>query len=117
MERYSELIRESGQLKSDGDDIDYEEIYYREPFYQLMRQMLWAEQIIMRKGNEEDKEDIQADDFIHVHVVPRENAELLHRKYKCSTAKAWRTPGATALKINRNMFSSAPKNCWRRSTA
>jgi len=48
-------------------------VYFFEPFYQLMRQTLWAEQMIRNK----DKEIIKADDFIHVHVIPKENHDLL----------------------------------------
>ena len=41
---------------------------------------LWAEQIIAHKS----VEPIKADDFIHVHVMPKENATLLHRRYRYS---------------------------------
>ena len=55
--RYSDLINQSAQLNS----INHE-IYYFEPFYQLMRQTLWAEQIIKHK----DLESIKVDDYIHI---------------------------------------------------
>lgn len=73
--RYSELIAKSNQLICPDS-----EIYYYEPFYQLMRQTLWAEQMIKHKNTE----SVKADDFFHLHVVPDENAELLDRIYPCS---------------------------------
>ena len=76
--RYNQLIDDSTQLvsleKYEGS------IYYQEPFYQLMRQTLWAEQIIVHR----DTEVLQADDYWHVHVVPTDNDTLLNRKYKVS---------------------------------
>ena len=76
--RYNQLIDDSTQLvsleKYEGS------IYYQEPFYQLMRQTLWAEQIIAHR----DTEVLQADDYWHVHVVPTDNDTLLNRKYKVS---------------------------------
>lgn len=76
--RYNQLINDSTQLvrleKYEGS------IYYQEPFYQLMRQTLWAEQIIEHM----DEEDLQADDYWHVHVVPTDNDKLLNHKYKVS---------------------------------
>jgi len=73
--RYSILIVNSSQLKSSNDIC-----YYYEPFYQLMRQTLWAEQVV----NQKNKEIIKADDYLHVHVIPSENTDLLNKKYKCS---------------------------------
>jgi len=71
--RYTDLINSSNQLKSKNHFC-----YYFEPFYQLMRQTLWAEQMIRYS------EKISADDFIHVHVIPQENSDLLKKKYICS---------------------------------
>lgn len=73
--RYTNLINQSQQLKS-----SHHVIYYYEPFYQLMRQTLWSEQMIVHKSTE----TIMADDYIHIHVIPSENKELLNKKYKCS---------------------------------
>ena len=71
------LIQKSNQLK---DVIDYPgSVYFFEPFYQLMRQTLWCEQMIKYKKEEK----IKADDFIHVHVVPTNNQEL-RGYYECS---------------------------------
>ena len=73
--RYENLINRSTQLKPENH-----KCYYFEPFYQLMRQTLWAEQMIKNKDNE----TVKADDFIHVHIIPRENSDLLEKIYPCS---------------------------------
>jgi hypothetical protein len=73
--RYTDLINQSAQLKA-----LYHDMYYFEPFYQLMRQTLWAEQMIEHKNIE----TIKADDYIHIHVIPDENNELLNKTYPCS---------------------------------
>ena len=78
LNRYSKLIENSKYLKSVSEYRS--SIYFYEPFYQLMRQTLWAEQIIAHRNNER----IIADDYIHVHVIPNENHELLNKKYKVS---------------------------------
>lgn len=78
MNRYNKLITESEQLRT-LDDYGGS-IYYQEPFYQLMRQTLWAEQIIRHK----DREQFDANEFMHVHVIPSRNHNLLHRTYKVS---------------------------------
>jgi hypothetical protein len=64
--RYGGLIAKSKQLKNAPP-------LYCEPFYQLMRQTLWAEQMTGENG-----------DFLHIHVIPPNNAELLDFSYKCS---------------------------------
>lgn len=79
LRRYSHLIDNSCQLLSIPNGYLHT-IYFVEPFYQLMRQTLWAEQVIAHK----EIEYIKADDFIHVHVIPKGNAQLLHRKYRYS---------------------------------
>jgi len=73
--RYTDLINHSGQLKNDDHYC-----YYFEPFYQLMRQTLWAEQMISNKKNE----SIKADNFLHIHVIPVGNKDLLNKIYPCS---------------------------------
>lgn len=75
LSRYTDLINNSSQLKSISH-----KVYYFEPFYQLMRQTLWAEQMVAHK----DSETIKADDFIHIHVIPTENVDLLKKIYPCS---------------------------------
>ncbi len=69
------LIQNSIQLKNLKN---YKgSVYFYEPFYQLMRQTLWAEQMIKNNSTE----TIKADDYIHVHVVPKGNKELLDKIY------------------------------------
>lgn len=88
MRRYNDLITKSQQLKSLDN---YESsVYYFEPFYQLMRQTLWAEQMIINKGTER----IRADNYLHIHVVPKANTDLLDKTYKVSNQKmetTWRS--------------------------
>ena len=87
MSRYNNLIDACKQLKSLSS---YQgSLYYFEPFYQLMRQTLWAEQMIAHK----DVERIKADNYLHIHVIPSENDELLHKRYKVSRKgmeESWR---------------------------
>lgn len=73
--RYTELINNSAQLQSEDHHC-----YYFEPFYQLMRQTLWAEQMIKYK----ETETIKADGFLHIHIIPKGNDDLLKKNYKCS---------------------------------
>ena len=82
--RYTDLINESKQLKSENHYC-----YYFEPFYQLMRQTLWAEQMV----NNNSRESLQADNYLHLHLIPSENKDLLNNKYKCSNSdmeSTWR---------------------------
>lgn len=74
LERYSELITKSNQLKMKFEDYK-STVYFIEPFYQLMRQTLWAEQMTDAKNR--INESIQTDDYIHVHVIPNKNHDLL----------------------------------------
>jgi hypothetical protein len=83
--RYTDLINKSAQLRN-----NFHDVYYFEPFYQLMRQTLWAEQMIANNNIE----TIKADDFIHIHVIPGENSELLNKTYPCSgkgMEETWRS--------------------------
>jgi hypothetical protein len=87
LKRYSQLINNSTYLK-------YLEplrgsLYFFEPFYQLMRQTLWTEQML----NHKDSERIKADNYIHVHIIPKENIDLLDKKYKITNKnmeESWR---------------------------
>ena len=83
--RYTQLIEHSNQLLAHQT-----EVYYFEPFYQLMRQTLWAEQMLLYARTE----TLKADDYRHIHVIPKENSELLDFKYKISgldMEKTWRS--------------------------
>ena len=75
LDRYSALITKFNQLKTFKDYKN--SIYFFEPFYQLMRQTLWAEQMIAHK----ETETIKADDFIHAHIIPQGNYDLLKKRY------------------------------------
>lgn len=74
-ERYNQLIEISAQLKTPAEFHDC--IYYFEPFYELTRQTLLAEQMIMSGI---------ADDFLHVMIVPEANKELLNHSYQCQNS-------------------------------
>ena len=74
--RYDELINNSKQLTPTKNN----RVYYYEPFYQLMRQTLWAEQMVLNKNDE----TINADDYIHMHIIPKENKNLLNKEYDVS---------------------------------
>ncbi len=83
--RYTDLINQSVQLHAISHNV-----YYFEPFYQLMRQTLWAEQMIFHS----DIETIKTDDYIHIHVIPAGNNQLLHKTYPCSSMNmedTWRS--------------------------
>ncbi len=81
LRRYPKLIDSSRQLKALKEMKEYKSsVYFFEPFYQLMRQTLWAEQMCINK----DRETIKADDFIHAHIIPEENTDLLDHKYLVS---------------------------------
>ena len=78
LDRYVNLISNSKQLEKYNN---YKSsVYFFEPFYQLMRQTLWAEQMIAHKNSEK----ISAEDFIHSHIIPQENNDLLNKIYPCS---------------------------------
>lgn len=64
-------------------------LFYIEPFYQLMRQTMWAEEVIKNQ-------DIPlVKDYIHIHVVPSDNTDLVNKKYPYSTSSnmvgTWRS--------------------------
>lgn len=73
--RYSGLIAESDQLQATDAAV-----YFFEPFYQLMRQSLLVEQMVRHRV----QETLKADAFLHVHVIPAGNRDLLLKSYKCS---------------------------------
>ena len=85
--RYSALTDASLQLKS--LDSYYGSIYYQEPFYQLMRQTLWVENVVKLK-----EENLKADSYMHLHVIPSANKDLLDKKYSVSgmgMEETWRS--------------------------
>jgi hypothetical protein len=72
---YNGLIQNSAQLAP----ADWHICYY-EPFYQLMRQTLWCEQRVLHRAEER----LKASRYLHVHVVPRKNLDLLDKRYQLS---------------------------------
>ncbi len=72
--RYLDLIAQSELLNK-----NVLSCCWYEPFYQLMRQTLWTEQMLARSVS-----NLEADDYIHLHVIPDENLELLHKRYPFS---------------------------------
>jgi hypothetical protein len=72
---YNPLMDEHGSpikskvVKGDNQEKYYEALYY-EPFYQLMRQTLLSWKMA-------DANEYGADDYIHLHIVPDENKEML----------------------------------------
>lgn len=89
LDRYSKLISKSKYLRkvpSFIDDGNYNlqgSIFFFEPFYQLMRQTLWAEQMLENK----EVEDVKADHFLHLHIIPKADIDLLEKKYRPSGGK------------------------------
>jgi len=63
-----------GLLKATDSPIQHEplkDLFY-EPFYQLMRQVLLANEMIKRR-------EYGATDWVHVHVIPNENTDLINK--------------------------------------
>jgi hypothetical protein len=96
---YNHLIKDP---KSPFNDTRVE-IYYYEPFYQLMRQTLLAEQCIKYK-------EYGCSDYRIIHVIPKENISLLNtitsKKMTGSTiGKAWKN----ILKRKETYIGLSPK--------
>ncbi|GHU01621.1 hypothetical protein FACS1894186_4690 [Alphaproteobacteria bacterium] len=94
-ERYEGLAAQSAQLRGGRDS---REIYGREPYYQLMRQTLWAEQMV-RHGH--------AGDYVHAAVIPAGNLELRQKSYGGGDLEAvWRAQ----LKTQSRFALTTPQN-------
>ena len=98
LSRYSGLINSSEQLIPLPDY--HGSIYFQEPFYQLMRQTLWAEQICRSK----DESVIPAQHFVHVHVCPKDNALLLDKNYTEVSKERGMENAWKAMLKNRNLY-------------
>ena len=48
-----------------------------------MRQTLWAERMLENK----DLEDVKAEHYLHIHIVPKANTDLLEKKYRPAKGK------------------------------
>jgi len=114
-ERYDELIQKSSQLKYCAQELAMggpqgygaypiagtgTSHYYFEPFYQLMRQTLWAEQMVKNR----ESETIHAENYSHIHIIPSKNIDMLEKiytsykwdgqytsEYKMNMEKTWRS--------------------------
>lgn len=104
LQRYSDLITCSEQLSLKKNDYK-SSVYFFEPFYQLMRQTLWAERMIANNKSETNK----AEEFIHVHVVPEKNKELLKYVYPASMKGMKETWESCLTDINKYKLVE-PKN-------
>ncbi|MFZ4412592.1 MAG: PGN_0703 family putative restriction endonuclease [Bacteroidales bacterium] len=111
LDRYTTLINSSNQLKTENHAC-----FYFEPFYQLMRQTLWTEQLIKNK----DRETLKAENYLHVHVIPSENINLLDKIYKYSgdnMEKTWRSYLVDQSKYKiitpENLLSGLDKNKYK----
>lgn len=92
------LIQHSKFLKPQTKAVG--SIYYQEPFYQLMRQMLWAEQIIHQtfalvkpelQEEFDNKEQFRADVVLLLHIIPRANKYVVPKKFSQEPIeKLWR---------------------------
>ena len=98
LSRYSDLINSSEQLIHLPDY--HGSIYFQEPFYQLMRQTLWAEQICRSK----DESVIPAQHFVHVHVCPKDNALLLDKNYTEVSKESGMENAWKAMLKHRNLY-------------
>ena len=98
LSRYSDLINSSEQLIPLPDY--HGSIYFQEPFYQLMRQTLWAEQIC--RSNDESV--IPAQHFVHVHVCPKDNALLLYKNYTEVSKESGMENAWKAILKHRNLY-------------
>lgn len=98
MNSYNGLIDSSRFLKS---LTDYQSsIYYLTPFYELTRQTLWASNKI---GAKEFGHHI--DDYLHIHVIPDQNINLLEKEY----------PVSAAHMIDRNLKGDHLKETWTKT--
>lgn len=79
--RYNQLLKTSAQLADSTAAAmvaadSAEVVTYKEPYAQLMRQTLLLEQMVANRATERRA----AEDFLHVHVIPKGNAELLGKR-------------------------------------
>ncbi len=71
--RYDKLIRNSNALINKNMESFFNSSLFHLPFYELMRQTLWAEN---------NKEDFKVDDYLHVTVIPKDNP-MRSKNYRC----------------------------------
>jgi hypothetical protein len=71
-----------------------------------MRQTLWAEQLMIHKVS-----GYEADDYLHLHIIPAENVELLNKKYPCS-GKGMKETWQSCLIDSDKYVVISPKDLW-----
>ena len=103
---YSGLTDASTQLKSLENY--FGSTYYQEPFYQLMRQTLWAENVIKHSN----VELLKAHNYLHIHVIPSGNKALLDKKYKVSGGKGMEETWRSMLTDQSKYIIVAPKTLF-----
>lgn len=101
IKRYSDLIEKSKYLNKETFNC-----CWYEPFYQLMRQTLWAEQLLIH-----NVPGYEADDYLHLHIIPDNNVELLSKKYKCSNKNLEETWTSCLTEPDKYVVLS-PKELW-----
>jgi hypothetical protein len=101
LSNYGDLIEESRYL-----NLGERSCFWFEPFFHLMRQTLWAEQIIRHQI-----EGFEAEDFLHLHVIPEANARLHKKRYQCSglgLEATWKK----CLRYPDNYLVVSPEKLW-----
>jgi len=99
-DRYYDLIEKCTRLKTD----ESKKYGNYEPFYQLLRQTLWADQVRQKAS------DFIADDFIHVHVIPDGNTTLLNKGLSgMNMTDTWKS----CLTEPDKYIVISPKELWR----
>ncbi|MEL1135042.1 hypothetical protein AAC978_07640 [Desulfitobacterium sp. THU1] len=104
--RYDQLINRSQYLNNKTQSC-----CWYEPFYQLMRQTLWAEQIIINQVK-----GLEADDYLHLHVIPDHNTQLLNKTYPYS-GKGMEETWRQCLTIPDKYKIISPKQLWSKQNA
>ncbi len=81
-----------------------------EPFYQLMRQTLWTEQLFNHQPI-----GLEFDDYLHLHVIPCGNTELLNKSYPCSNLDMKETWKSCLIDPDKYIIIS-PKDLWSKQS-
>jgi hypothetical protein len=74
-----------------------------------MRQTLWAEQIIKNKVK-----GLEADDYLHLHIIPDKNADLLDKPYNKCGGKGMKDTWKTCLTNPTKYMVISPDVLWRK---
>lgn len=104
--RYDDLISESKFLQPECTK--ERSIYYQEPFYQLMRQTLWAEQVVKHK----EGEALKADEVLHLHIIPKGNTNVVPKQLLRELLSKQGVAGAERLR-SREISTKHLEDFWR----